>query len=75
MTIALAFTGNQEQDSGGEDFAAFPARGVGLDVVLDNIAEGITAQRPDGSFAGEVSATLDGLVALRRLAGLEIRKC
>jgi len=29
----------------------------------------LTEQRPDGSFADGVAATLDGLVALRRLAG------
>ena len=63
MTIALALTGNQEQDSGGEDFAAFPARGVGLDVVLRNVADGITAQRADGSlaYANDAAARLLGL--------------
>ena len=72
MTIALALTGNQEHDSGGEDFAAFPARGVGLDVVLDNIAEGITAQRPDGSlaYANDAAARLLGVTSGDELLGL-----
>jgi PAS domain S-box-containing protein len=72
VTIALAFTGNQEQDSGGEDFAAFSARGVGLDVVLDNIAEGITAQRVDGSlaYANDAAARLLGLQSGDELLGL-----
>jgi PAS domain S-box-containing protein len=63
VTIALALTGNQEQDSGGDDFAAFPARGVGLDVVLGSIADGITAQRADGSltYANDAAARLLGL--------------
>ena len=72
MTIALALTGNQEHDSGGEEFAAFPARGVGLDVVLDNIAEGITAQRPDGSlaYANDAAARLLGVTSGNELLGL-----
>ena len=72
MTIALALTGNQEQDSGGEEFAVFPARGVGLDVVLDNIAEGITAQRADGSlaYANDAAARLLGLTSGDELLGL-----
>ena len=57
---------------GGEDFAAFPARGVGLDVVLDNIAEGITAQRADGSlaYANDAAARLLGLTSGDELLGL-----
>jgi PAS domain S-box-containing protein len=72
VTIALALTGNQEQDSGGDDFAAFPARGVGLDVVLGTIAEGITAQRADGSlaYANDAAARLLGLETGDELIGL-----
>ena len=71
----LEHSWNQEHDSGGDDFAACPRAPIvanQLDVVLRNVADGITAQRADGSlaYANDAAARLLGLSSGDELIGL-----